>query len=246
MTNPLYSAAVNNAILDPLQGYDASVWAQDQATGNYLLVGSFTSIQITISNATEPYLEFNQRSPRYLDGEIQIGWVMERGQLDSRILQQTFGISEMTRQARLNRMPRFQITLETNAPDLDDGAPALYPDAGRIGNGEIFIPQTTTNVQAARFANRKTRGQLVLEFCKVDSFTMGATAGRTVIANRWVGLAEGIKEVDRSYIWAGTNLGGVAAEDALNQDTIRLGDQNFGRPSGVNVDVDINIGSIFA
>ena len=235
--NAIYGAAVNNALLDPLQGYDADVWALDQSTGNYLLVGRFTSIQVTIRNATEPYMEFNQRVPRYLDGEIQIGWVLERGQIDSRILQQTFGVSALTRELRLNRMPRLQITFEMNAHELDTvnagGAtgPDYQSDQGIIGNGGLLLG----NGPAGYDQRRKASGQLMLTFCKVDSLTIGAMAGRSVIANRWEGLAEGIEEVDRTAVWAGVTLKAASASNALRTANLGVGSQdgNLSRPPGI-------------
>ena len=231
----IYGAAVNNALLDPLQGYDADVWAVDQATGNYLLVGRFTSIQITIRNATEPYMEFNQRVPRYLDGEIQIGWVLERGQIDTRILEQTFGVSALTRELRLNRMPRFQITFEMNAHELDtvnaggSTGPDYQADQGIIGNGGLLLG----NGPAGYDQRRKASGQMMLTFCKVDSLTIGAMAGRSVIANRWEGLAEGIESVDRSQIWAGVTLRAASASNALQTAGNSLSGSNLGRPPGI-------------
>lgn len=236
--NPLttsYDAVTNNALLDPLQGFDADVWVIDQATGAQALVGRFTSIQITIRNATEPYMEFNQRVPRYLDGEVQIGWVMERGQLDTRILQQTFGLSALTREARLNRMARFQITFELNAADLQRSNPSYNSGSSILGNGELVLPTNGRDNQrpdlTGQFANRKAQGQLMLTFCRVDSFTLGATAGRSVIANRWEGLAEGIEEVDRAVTWAGVGLNSVAADRALRDRNVRQGTE-IGRPRG--------------
>jgi len=235
----IYGAAVNNALLDPLQGYDADVWALDQATGNYLLVGRFTSIQVTIRNATEPYMEFNQRVPRYLDGEIQIGWVLERGQLDTRILQQTFGVSAMTRELRLNRMPRLQITFEMNATELDTVNSSTQPDAnsyqvdrGVIGNGELLLGSGPAGYDQ----RRKASGQLMLTFCKVDSLTIGAMAGRSVIANRWEGLAEGIEEVDRTSLWAGVTLRAASGTNALQTSlaAVPASGSNRGRPSGIS------------
>jgi hypothetical protein len=240
------AAAVNDALLDPLQGYDADVWVLDQATGNYTLVGRFTSIQITIRNATEPYMEFNNRVPRYLDGEMQIGWVLERGQLDSRILQQTFGISALTREMRLSRMARFQITFELDAPELQQASnssstagqysqnPQLYnTTTGTIGNGELFLNSGPTSWNP----NRQAAGQLMLTYCKVDSLTIGAMAGRSVIANRWEGLAEGIEEVNRTSVWAGVTLRGVNASSALpvaNAANPTSG-ASLGRPAGVSI-----------
>lgn len=220
----VYGAAVNNAILDPLQGFDADVYVVDQATGAYLLVGRFVSIQITVRNATEPYMEFNQRVPRYLDGEFQIGWVLERGHLEFRVLEYTFGMSVISRELRLNRSPRFAITFQLAAPELDED-PVGYSSMlsaqningeGEtvIGNGEIFFSRG-----GAKYQRRRASGQYLLTFCKVDSFSMGAMAGRSVIANRWEGLAEGIEQVNRVNVWAGTSLqSSSTAVEALSGD----------------------------
>lgn len=198
----IYQAPVNNAILDPMQGFDADVWVIDQATGQYELVGRFTSIQITVRNATEPYLELNQRIPRYLDGEFQIGWTLERGMLDARVLQHTFGYGNISRELRLSRGSRMQITFEIDAPELD-----------QLGAVDLGLGEDGSN----KGVYRKAKGQVVLTFCKVDTFTMSAMAGRQVIANQWQGLAEGITTVaDRSIVWAGTTLGdGIQAPTAL-------------------------------
>lgn len=238
----VYGAAVNNALLDPMQGYDADVYAIDQATGRYLLIGRFTSLQLTIRNATEPYMEFNQRVPRYLDGEIQIGWVLERGLLDTRILQQVFGISALTREMRLNRMARLQITFELNAHELhnvtqsaDGNRNSLPPDynetTGTIGNGEIFINRGPSGWNPRRSA----KGQLMLTYCKVDSLTIGAMAGRSVIATRLEGLAEGIEEVDRASLWSGVAFNASSAANNLpvaNQANPADG-SNIARPAGI-------------
>lgn len=224
VSKPIYGTSVNNAILDPLQGFDADVYVVDQATGAYLLVGRFVSIQLTIRNATEPYMEFNQRVPRLLDGEFQIGWVLERGHLEFRVLEYTFGINVISRELRLNRSPRFQITFQLLAPELDED-PQGYSNAffsGReieenatsIGNGELYFARG-----GAKYQRRRASGQYVLTFCKVDSFSIGAVAGRSVIANRWEGMAEGIQQVDRVNVWAGTTIGAAkTAVDALRGD----------------------------
>ena len=174
-----FGTTVNNAGLDPLQGFDADVWVLDQATGSHNLVGRFTSIQLVIRNATEPYMEYNQRFPRHLDGDIQIGWVMERGQLDARVFEQTFGLSSMGRELRLNRMPRFQITFQLKADELDS--------KGIAGESS-----------QSNYNQRKANAEIVLSMCKIDTFTLGSTAGRQVIANRWEGMAEGYDIVNRT------------------------------------------------
>jgi len=227
-------AVVNNAGLDPFQGYDASVWVLDQATGKYNLVGEFTSVQVTVQNATEPYLELNQRIPRYLDGELQIGWVLERGMIDVRILQQTFGISTLSRELKLSRNSRFQIVFEINAPELDRVNNTVSAGRGSVGNGGLLVYPS----QAGTFSQPKAKGQIRLSNCKIDSLTFGATAGRNVIANRWEGLAEGIEEVSTTSVWAGTALGSTqTAQDSFqNIGTVNQGlaGSQAGRPIGVS------------
>jgi len=212
ISNDLFKAPINNAVLDPMQGFDADVYVLDQATGSYTMIGRFVSIQITIRNSTEPYLEFNQRVPRYLDGEFQIGWVLERGMLDYRALEHTFGLATISRSARLNRGTRFQITFSLNAAELQN---STLPD-GKTVSESTFENTGTDYVKSptGASAERKTVGKLRLTFCKVDSYTLGSTAGRSVIANRWEGVAEGIEEINGTQIGAGTYLesvGGLAA-----------------------------------
>lgn len=191
-------AAINNALLDPLQGFDLDVYVQDQATGNQVLVGNFTSFQYTVRNSTEPYMEFNQRVPRLLDGIYQFGWVMERGCLDVRFIQQTFGISQIGRELRISRSPRFQITVEMNAPELNKNSVS------------DTIVLNAENLKATDSDTRKSVGKVRLVYAKVDAFTFGAMAGQSVIANRWEGLCEGIYFSDDTTGWAGTQIGSDA------------------------------------
>jgi len=209
--NNQFSSVVNNAGLDPLQGFDADVWVLDQGTGNYNLVGRFTSIQIVVRNATEPYMEYNQRFPRHLDGDIQIGWVMERGQLDARVFEQTFGLRSMGRELRINRMPRFQITFQLKADELHNRG----------------ITEATTTAADSNYNIRKANSELILSMCKVDTFTMGSTAGRQVIANRWEGMAEGIDLFERTSAVSGaTAENQVLAFDA-RRTSLDRGGENF-------------------
>ncbi len=195
-------AAVNNAILDPLQGFDCDVYVQDQATGKQLIIGRFTSFQFTIRNATEPYMEFNQRVARLLDGEFQFGWVLERGLIDTRFLEDTFGMVSLSREQRISRSPRFQITVELNAPEL------VNPEGGEADKGAQEL------ITAVNVSNRVTRlatGKYRLVYAKTDSFTFGAMAGRNVIATRWEGLCEGIYYSNQADIWPGQALGKAAS-----------------------------------
>ena len=207
-------AAINNALLDPLQGFDADCWVMDQATGAYVLVGRFTSIQVTIRNATETYLELNQRIPRFLDGEIQIAFVLERGLLDTRVLEDTFGFNALVREFRLSRSPRMQITFELYAPELDagDASTQVYGVSGAAEanslarSGELSVTTPAVGTGSGSRGNRRARGQYRLTYAKVDTLTIGIMAGRTVIANRWEGVAEGIEYVDRAVIWPGVTM----------------------------------------
>lgn len=166
------SAAVNNGILDPFQGYDADVFALDQSTGKLNLVGRFASIRLTVRNNIEQYIEFNQRIERNLDGILQFGWVLERGMLDTRAFQQTFGYSKMTRTDRINRQTRLQISFLINAPELSG---------------------TSNNIDSSRDVS----GEYVLTYCVPVEWSIDAVAGKSVIANRWQGLAEGFESVTR-------------------------------------------------
>lgn len=213
-----FKTPVNNAILDPMQGFDADVWVLDQGTGNFNLVGRFTSLQLTIRNATEPYLEMNQRVPRLLDGEFQFGWVLERGMLDSRVLEQTFGYNAITRELRNNRNVRFQISFSINAPELQDssnpistnGAGITGPTSTAAGGNGLGDPSNPFS------KGRHAYGEYLLTFCKVDSFTIGINAGRNVIANRWEGMCEGIEYINRSKALPGVFLSSERADVALD------------------------------
>lgn len=181
----LNRTVTNNAILDPAQGFDADVFVLDQATGKQLLVGRFASFQWTVRNATEPYMEMNQRIPRLLDGEFQFGWVLERGLIDVAIMENVFGFYHLGREMRPDRSPRMQITFEVNAPNLD---PAKQNGVSRVlgeNTGEILAG----NNAPAR--PRETTGRYHLQNCKVDSITTAVMAGRSVIATRIEGLCEG-------------------------------------------------------
>jgi hypothetical protein len=194
-----YKVPVDNAGLTPFSGFDADIWVLDAGTGKMIQVGRFTSMQVTVRNATEPYLEVNQRNPMLLDGEFQIGWVLERGQLDTRILEQTFGYSNISRELRNNRNTRFQISFAINAPELTTSSTVFQP----------------TSQDSNPYAVRQAVGELVLVNCKVDSFTIGVNSGRNVIANRWEGMSEGIYQTNRTATDPGTYLNSVSSFNSL-------------------------------
>jgi hypothetical protein len=186
----LLRTAVNNALLDPLQGFDIDVYVQDQGSGAQVMVGSFTSFQHTMRNATEPYMEFNQRVPRLLDGECQFGWVMEQGLIDTRIMENTFGFNYIGRELRMSRFPRFQITIVHYAPELESGTAGNDIQAVTPFNSVVVGSGVVTSRQ-----NRKATGQTRLLFAKTDSLTVGYMAGRSVVGCRWEGLCEGMVHV---------------------------------------------------
>ena len=231
MTNrfkDITQAVPNNSILDPFQGYDADVWAVDQATGNWVLVGRFTSIELVFRNTTRPYIEFNQRVMRQLDGNFMIGWTMERGQLDSRVLQQTFGYSKISRSLRINRHPRMQIVFQINSPDIGgpDAQNEDYTFSANTGESSSNLADGVTSGSKVNFTgvdesdpsqnfnNRHTKSIVALTFCKVETFTLRAEAGDEVISNRWEGVAEGYEVIDASSVWAGHYLEDSGASNA--------------------------------
>jgi len=187
---------VNNATEDPLQGFQTSVWVNDQATGDAVFAGGFTSFQTTMRNATEPYMPFGRKTPRLLDGEFQFGWVLERGLLDIRVLQEAFGFPNIGAEYKADPTPRFMITVAFNAPELDN-APVYYgPNGDNVG-------QTSTASGTTVLGNVNQRmaiGSYQLSFAKIDSITLGAMAGRNIVANRFEGLCEDIRFVSGSQV----------------------------------------------
>lgn len=240
-----FKSIVNNSGLDPIQGFDVDVWALDQGTGGYNLVGRFSSIQIMIKNSTESYLEFNQRFPRNLDGEIQIGWIMERGQLDGRVVEQTFGLSNISRDIRINRMPRLQITFSVNSKELSQGRAVVseannFPGNKNTGN---------STVDARSFANRQVNHEMVLSFCKVDNLTIAASAGKQIVANRWEGMAEGLNIYNRQTVDSGVTFDAVTALNArINARSANVGFNPFSEDlvlrNTLNIQDPLNTGTV--
>lgn len=189
INNP-FGSVVNNAILDPLAGFDVEVWCTDLATGQILDVGQFQSCTFTIRNATETYLPLGTRSPRYYDGEIQIAWVLERGKLSTDYLEAWFGTSDISADKYLSRGPRFQITVDFNAVELQ----GTVSDTTYVVNSVKKPSPNFFNSDTKNFLmkNRQAKGQLHLTRCKLDSMSTGIMPGRRIIADRWEGVAEGI------------------------------------------------------
>lgn len=177
--------------LAPIQGHDVQVFVTT-ASGSQILVGTFTSILCRFVNVTETYLELNQRVPLHLDGEINIVWQMERGQLNMNVLQDTFGFFQgsgtsktfrVDRQHKVPRARRFNIvfTADVSKDDFVDTEQAAM-------NGMI---RTLSDADLRGVDMQKAAQVYHLLNCKVDTFSFGATAGRSVVANQWQGTAEG-------------------------------------------------------
>ncbi len=197
----LYSPPVNNFGLDPLQGFDFEVWVQDTYTGGVAWFGKFQSLTVSFRDATETYLELGQRLPIYLNGEIQIAWVLEQGLVDMAFVQRTFGVSVMARNQLLARGPRFHICFDSYAADLvreeNNNNPRNTSDlVGRMGGAENSIFNRSNQLFPKE--NRKAQGRYELVRCKVDSVSAGFMPGRRVVGVRWEGVCEGYIYVDQT------------------------------------------------
>jgi hypothetical protein len=189
----LYKAPVNNCGLDPLSGFDFEVFVQDSFSGERAFFGKFQSLTLSVRNATETYLELGQRIPIYLDGEIQIAWVLEQGLVDMAFIARTFGVANISRCQYITRGPRFHVTFDANAVELSrslgdrDG-----PGTARQGINGAFDPKNRRDITSNDTNSRKAKGRYELMRCKPDSVSLGIMPGRRVAAVRWEGVAEGI------------------------------------------------------
>ncbi|MFO0089930.1 MAG: hypothetical protein ACK518_03940 [bacterium] len=225
--------AVNDYGIQPFSGYHFNIFVNDAASGNIAWVGAFQSLTYSIRNATETYLEVGQRIPMYLDGEINIAWVLEQGMLDGRWMQRTFGTNEISRDQVLQEFPRFHITYDCNAQSLAqaESIDRTYnsQQAARLGatdwknalnNGQV----NPSGLQLPSAANMGRLAQFRYEFsnCKVDNVSGGIMPGRRVPAKRWEGVAQGVRMVEGSVkslqrTPRGTSLGSVNLTPTITQ-----------------------------
>ena len=207
----LYCSPVNNTGLDPLQGFDFHVWVQDVCTGKVAWFGLFQSLTLSIRDATETYLELGQRIPIHLNGEIQVAWVLEQGLVDMQFIQRTFGVDQLRRDMYITRGPRFQISFDAYAGELEtfhqQGAntPGVLDRNSatgyRQGSDEYFTfaPDQYAGYSGSGATVRATaQGRYDILRAKVDSVSLGIMPGRRVAAVRWEGVAEGIAFVKTS------------------------------------------------
>lgn len=180
---------------DPLQGYDIKVKTVPLLTGQEQLVGAFTSAMFKIINQTETYLPLNSRIPRQLDGELIIVWALEQGLLDPDVMTNTFGSAfgaalNFGRGYKIPRSARFniQFTVELGNDEFSSPQPAIF-DNNAFSNLDGGDGDGTSDFEY----------QFTLEYCRVDTYSFGMTAGRHVVANSWQGTAEAIN-IDQSKL----------------------------------------------
>ena len=215
----IYKAPVNNIGLDPIQGFDIAAWMQDSASGQLALFGDFQSITLTIRDSTETYLPLGTRFPVYLNGEIQIAFVVEQGLVDMNFMQRTFGVQNMVREQLVTRGPRFQLTFDANAYELNKNYVDIAKNGGKteptidyrtggtvfnqiVGGSSASYKSKETpgnaNPESNKSAVPLAQGRYELQRCKIDSLSVGIMPGRRVIAQRWEGVAEGIRFIPES------------------------------------------------
>lgn len=179
-----------NELSDPLQGFDVKVSVSphmnDKVQGQ--LVGAFTSLMFKIVNQTETYLPVNSRIPRHLDGEILVVWSLEQGLVDLNVIKNTFGshFNDAFKKGRgtlIPRAARFDIVWKANLAEED----AKTASAGE-SEATVRLDNGTTNDPAITTSSYK------LNYCRVDTFSFGVTAGRHIVANAWQGTAQHISK----------------------------------------------------
>lgn len=261
----IYKAPVNNVILDPIQGYDIAAWMQDTATGQIALFGDFQSITLTIRDSTETYLPLGTRFPVYLNGEVQIAFVVEQGLVDMNFMQRTFGVQNMTREQLVTRGPRFQLTFDANAYALAESYIGQAQDGGKTNPNLVYRGGATSFNQIvggsnASFAKNKLRGptngqspiyekavplaqgRYELQRCKIDSLSVGIMPGRRVIAQRWEGVAEGIRFIPESLQDFRGQIGGKPGQVSFNSGDGSLSTNTSRRPASANLGTTFTTG----
>ena len=187
---------INHADPDPIQAQDADCFLLDQGSGELALIGRFVSFMFSIRSATRPYNTLNNRIPRLLDGTLTFEWTLQRGMVDTRVVERTFGYSltedgsrsRMTRSDRVSRNPRFSLVIEFNPPELEE-------DLG----------------------GRNATGRYVLTYCKTENFSAGADGSNNgIVPVQWEGMAEGIFYENNTTDFSSGRAGEPVAFDPEN------------------------------
>jgi hypothetical protein len=184
---------INNALADPLQSQDVDAFLLDQGTGELALIGRFVSFMASVRNATRPYNPLNSRIPRLLDGTLTFEWTLQRGMVDTRVVERTFGYSlnedgsraRMTRSDRISRHPRFSLVIEMNPEELE---------------GDL--------------EGRLAKGRYMLTYCKTEVLSFGADGSNNgIVPVQWEGMAEGIYFEDKTSEFSSSTSGGEAVQE---------------------------------
>jgi len=192
----------DNCRTRPLSGYHFKVGVT-RTNGDAVWFGGFQSLTLSIRNATETYLTLGERIPMFLDGEIQIAWVLEKGMVDGDFLNNVFGITSnyigRGKCECIPETPRFTISFTSNCK-------VNYTDS--TSEGFLGI----SDAEYFDFNNSNNRGinsrfQINILYCKVDNMSLGLMPGRRVAAERWEGVAEGIRKIDIPNNAATNNTG---------------------------------------
>lgn len=158
---------------------------------------------LSVRDATETYLELGQRIPIYLNGEIQIAWVLEQGLVDMAFVTRTFGVKNIRRDQLVSRGPRFHIAFDANASGRDnqtsEESVGNVPGALRggvnvrdLGGNLNLFGGSSLDGGDAILNKPSNKGRYEMMRCKVDSVSLGIMPGRRVAAVRWEGVSEGI------------------------------------------------------
>lgn len=186
-TKPSINAeTVNVGGFDPIQGYDVGVFVTDLGSKAEVLLGQFTSIEVAIKAAAEPYKAIGYNIPIYLDGEIQINFTLEKGLLDINVLEETLGFSKFSYKNSYFRTPRLEIKFMVDPVD----AYALgEPTRGVFGYSN---QKSKENIDVSK---RVPAGQFVLRYAKIEDWMLGSRAGKQVVVTQWRGVAQEIEVI---------------------------------------------------
>lgn len=144
-------------------------------------------------------MELGQRIPIYLNGEIQIAWVLEQGLVDMKFIVRTFGVQKIRRDQVITRGPRFHVSFDANAADRNVQTATAVNATDTQSNVFGVDPVSRFGLRnpLVEPANRvdnspAAHGRYEMMRCKVDSVSLGIMPGRRVAAVRWEGVSEGI------------------------------------------------------
>ena len=171
--------------------------------------GRFQSLTLSVRDATETYLELGQRIPIYLNGEIQIAWVLEQGLVDMAFVVRTFGVKNIRRDQLVSRGPRFHIAFDANAAGrANQTSQEKVGSEGAALRGGVNVRDIGGNLGLfsgsgldggdSILDKPASDGRYEMMRCKVDSLSLGLMPGRRVAAVRWEGVSEGISYVGQS------------------------------------------------